>query len=209
MIAVCGASHGCGATHMSLALANFLCSKQNQAAAYLEYNATREIRALSPEKDKKTQSFFSVKGVDLYPEVTAGRLPELLQLRYSYFILDMGVLNTNTYSEFLHCGHQFVVGSIAPWKLEEYDAFLNAFYFKKLIHQESIVFLGNLGIKENQKRFTHQFRIPVHLIPFFPNPFQLTPEDWLFFKTILELSDIPLTFRKPMNYPHKPINERR
>ncbi len=201
VIAVCGTSHGCGTTHFALALANFLCNKQNQTAAYVEYNATREISALSLGKNEKNH--FPVKAIDLYPEVTSGSLPEILRNHYSYFILDMGVLNTNTYPEFLRCGYHFVIGSIAPWKLAEYDAFLKTFYSKKTISQESITFLGNLGIKENQKFFLHRFRLPVHLVPFFPNPFQLTPEDWLFFKEILELSDIPQMIRKPMKIPHK------
>lgn len=172
-----------GVTCISLALSNFLRNKLGKKTAYIELNATNQIRALSPKKDT---SFFSYLKIDFFPCTTITSLPEILQLNYDYFILDMGVLNTYTAKEFSKCEKQFLVCSLCKWKYHQTKEKIVKLLQQTNIHQENVIILDNM--REKKSIFNTFFFLSMNriLIPFIPNPFQLEPSLFKVFHQILE-----------------------
>ena len=175
-IGVCGMAHNIGTTNLCLSTANYLANKRLQATAYLELNATREIAQLNPSS---SPGRFTYMGIDFYPDATLRQLPELLQLKYSYFVLDFGVPNAYTFPEFLRCDLKFTVCSYSPWKRQQYDNFYRHYNKNNELHHTNVKVLGNYGIKDTGNK-------NCETIPFLPNPFQLAPGEFTFFDRLLE-----------------------
>ena len=168
--------HNIGTTNLGLATANYLANKYFEATAYLEVNATNEIYQLNP---KHTTGKFTYMGIDFFPEVTLRQLPELLQMKYSCFVLDFGVPNAYTFPEFLRCGLKFCVCSYSPWKRQQYDDFYRHYNKNNELHHTHVKVLGNYEIKDTGNK-------NCKTIPFLPNPFQLAPGEFTFFDRLLE-----------------------
>ena len=175
-IGVCGMIHNIGTTNLGLATANYLANKCFEATAYLELNATNEIYQLNP---KPSTGKFTYMGIDFFPEATLRQLPEFLQMNYSYFVLDFGVPNAYTFSEFLRCGLKYCVCSYSPWKRQQYDDFYRHDNKNNELHHTHVKVLGNYEIKDSGNK-------NCETIPFLPNPFQLAPGEFTFFDRLLE-----------------------
>ena len=87
-IGVCGTDRNVGCTTLSLALANYLCSKKRLAVACIELNPSHAFLSLSGKDNGKS---FRRKGVTLYPETTLKALPDILGkiMRYLSWITDL------------------------------------------------------------------------------------------------------------------------
>ena len=144
--------HNIGTTNLGLATANYLANKCFEATAYLEVNATNEIYQLNP---KHTTGKFTYMGIDFFPEVTLRQLPELLQMKYSCFVLDFGVPNAYTFPEFLRCGLKFCVCSYSPWKRQQYDDFYRHYNKNNELHHTHVKVLGNYEIKDTGNKYRH------------------------------------------------------
>lgn len=158
-----------------------MCSKLGLKTAYIEMNGSKQIHHLSENEDT---SCFSFLCIDLYPDCTLRRLPDIRKQGYDCMIFDLGILSSATYQEFVQCNKQFIVGSICPWKSKHtWDWFLK--YKIQFLDSENIILLGNLGIKENTVYWREHYHMKVNAVPFLENPFQLTVSDWKFFEEIL------------------------
>lgn len=158
-----------------------MCSRLRLKIAYVELNATNQIRSLSKSNDSIP---FLLYHMDVYPDCTKRNLTEIMQKGYDCIIFDMGVLGLDCYKELAACNQKFIVGSIRPWKIKHtWDVFLK---FKiQNFDAESISLLGNLGIKEDADYCKTHYHMKILTIPFLNNPFQLTVSDWKFFEEIL------------------------
>uniref|UniRef100_UPI0040566078 hypothetical protein n=1 Tax=Agathobacter sp. TaxID=2021311 RepID=UPI0040566078 len=174
--------HGAGTTSVSLALCNFLSGKQRKKTAYVELNASDEIRFLKRGTKKEC---FHYMGFALYPNATLSSLPDILQADFEYFILDMGVLNTYTAREFSHCHKQFIIGSLTNWKrqktLEQIDSLLK----NNMIQQDKVTFIRVSDKKESTFSIFPKPFAKIVNAPYFPNPFQISYESFGFFQRIL------------------------
>lgn len=162
--------HGIGTTHISLTLANFICSKLGIKTAYVEFNGTNQINSL-----RKTQGnrFFSYKGIDFFPNTSVTSLSEILQENYRYLILDMGVLNTYTAKEFFRCDKQFLVCSPGKWRLPQAKEKIEAL-FKNQNVQNRVTVIMNLSEEESYfSLFSNAYREVS--FPYIANPFQIKP----------------------------------
>lgn len=97
----------------------------------------------------------------------------------------MGVLNENTYREFLRCNKKLVIGYSSSWKIPLYESMLKSHQYQS-IDQKSIIWLGNLGTKQSITQLGHRNHIHIHAVPFLENPFHLTPSDWTFLNSLLK-----------------------
>ena len=181
-IAVCGTEHGIGTTHFSLSLSNFLCSKLRKRTAYVEINGSNQICHLSGNKDAER---FRYMDIVCYPHAIQEDLPHILGERYSYIVLDLGVLTSESYWDFCRCDLKFVIGSVSPWKTDRFFELLESLLYNMNTRQDHVILLGNLGIKETIKPFEQFCHLPVYAIPFLPNPFQLTTANCTFFQEML------------------------
>ena len=172
MIAFGSIEHGVGTTCASLALANYLCSKLGKKIAYIELNTTDQICCLAKQRNC---SCFSYMGITFFPSKTITSLHEVLIMPFDHFILDIGVLNTYTVTEFAKCNEQFLVCSLCEWKkaltLEKIDQFMQ----KNYLHQEYVTILGNVDIKKSKLSVSPSVTCRFFPLPLIENPFHL---DW-------------------------------
>jgi hypothetical protein len=186
-IAVCGTEHGIGTTHFALSLSNYLCSKYRKRTAYVELNGSNQIRSLSDDPDMDT---FFYMDIACYPSSIAEDLNRILAERFSYIILDLGVLTSDTCREFYRCDLKFIIGSVSPWKAGRFYDTLESLLYNTNPSQDHIVILGNLGIKETLRDFQRFCGCQVYAIPFLQNPFQLTTANCTFFQEMLAKNGI-------------------
>ncbi len=175
--------HQVGATHFALSLCNYLQNKQRKRTAYIELNPGRQIRTLAP---KATGSSFGFLGFEIYPEVTLKELPSIYGKKYDYFILDMGTLGPGLMTEFLRCQQKFVICSVAPWRRQRIEHWMDKVQATHQLHLETVSIFGNMSKKKDLNDFEHRYHLPIQAIPFLENPFQLTSPDIGFFEQILQ-----------------------
>lgn len=129
---------------------------------------------------------FTFQNVPIVPHCTLADLPLWLGKPYSFYILDMGVINANTSAIFYRSDLCITIGSICPWKSKKYQDFVNALknnYEHYLIH---FIFLSNGGITRDLRSFYHDTHVKPESIPYIPDPFQLSSEQWSFFDRMLQ-----------------------
>lgn len=181
-IGVCGMEHGIGTTHFALALSNFLCNKLKKRTAYVEMNDTRQI--ISLVKDESLTSF-SYLDIQFYPSAIQSDLPYIFNGHPMYIVMDLGILSSDNYWDFYRCDIKFIIGSFSPWKVDRFHALLESIILQKNTEQEHIMILGNPGIKEISQRFQRKYHLPSFVIPYLPNPFQLTTANCTFFQDVM------------------------
>ncbi|MBQ3558687.1 MAG: hypothetical protein IJA07_04155 [Agathobacter sp.] len=137
--------------------------------AYIELNTTNQIRALTSQQDKPS---FLYKGIVFYPNTTVTSLPEILHKNYQYFIVDMGVLNTYTTTEFLCCNKQFLVCSPSKWRSVQ----INEKIEKTFKNQETncIQLIMNLSEEKKSVSIFSEWSAQISF-PYISNPFHLEP----------------------------------
>lgn len=192
-IGVCGLGPNTGVTCICIALCNYLCSKEKKDTAYVELNATREIRYLYKSQFQAEHcGAFNQTGILMYPESTLSDIPDILSKHHEYLIMDFGVLVPHVYAEFLRCSIRLIVCDLSPWKQNRLSS---QFHLLKdlLHHQENhILFLVNSGKYQNPKEILRKWSdLPtskIHILetPYLPNPFQLTSDSFEFFKNLLK-----------------------
>lgn len=180
-IAICGASHHTGVTTYAIALTNYLCNKLRRKGTYLEFNGTHEISSLLPSE----QDYFRYRGMDFYADVTFSKLSTIYQDVYDYYVLDMGVLNSNTIREFVQCDLCIVLGHICAWNMDNYGRVLQQLDHYYKMNPDQFRFLGFLGIKENVTAFCKRYHYPIQSFPYISNPFQLSSSDWHLFQNLV------------------------
>lgn len=181
-IGICGMEHGIGATHFALCLSNFLCNKLKKRTAYVELNNSGQIIELGEDESLTS---FSRYDIDFYPSAIKSDLPYILHSHPVFLILDLGVISTDNYWDLYNCEIKFIIGSFSPWKVNRFYSLLEALTLQQNTEQDHITILGNLGIKDYVKKFQRDFRLPSFVIPYLPNPFQLTTANCTFFEDVM------------------------
>lgn len=174
--AICGVDHGLGATHLSFALANYLCSKCRYRTAYVEMNGQDELLNLS---DRSDDTSFRYMEVDMYPTALWEDLPHIMRGGYERIVIDMGVLDEQNRFSFLRADRPLLIGSASPWKRPQLEHALTMLDAGTPAGRDAITVLGNNGINT---------KLPIAMtpIPSIPNPFQLVTATWTFFEGLLK-----------------------
>lgn len=117
----------------------------------------------------------SKSSVDYYPAVTTDEVPALLNQGYDCLIFDVGTLGDSMFSEFLRCDRKLILGSLAPWKSWEYEAF-----FQKLTDTmdvgEGFDYLVQTGSIKELASFSKTHHIKMQVVPFIKDPFHIEKE---------------------------------
>ena len=148
--------------------------------AYIELNTTNQIHALSRTQGKPS---FTYKGIVFYPNTLVTSLPEILQKNYRYFVIDMGVLNTYTTTEFLRCDKRFLICSPSKWRYV-YEKEKIEKLFKNQHNTNCFQMIMNLHQKESTFSIFSKSCNSIS-IPFIENPFQLEPKHFHVFSLLL------------------------
>ena len=140
--------------------------------AYIELNSTNQICTLSQKQGKPS---FTYKGVVFYPNTTVTSLPEILHKDYRYIVLDMGVLTTQTTTEFLRCDKSLLVCSPSIWRRSQILEKINILFHT----QQQNCFSMIMNLTEKKSTFTCFFKDCEQLyFPYIPNPFHLEPRNF-------------------------------
>ena len=147
-------------------------------------NGSHQICSLAGKQNPRMP--FVHQRITYYPSVTLDQMQKVLSKHYKYFVLDFGCANPHTAQAFAHCDIRLVIGCISPWKNTQYMKAVQTFCLKYR-KEGGIVYLGNLswGRKINGQ-LEKCCDIQIVPVPFLPNPFRVTSDEFTFFEDILK-----------------------
>lgn len=192
-IGIAAVASGLGATHLCIALANYLASKKRLKTACLEITQSSSFEQLKinckPALLPRTESAhhnFRIYDVDYYPNVSKSDIPALSNLGYDVLILDFGFPNDTYLDEFYRCNKKLLISSAACWKRHELSSFFETHpQIKKL---ESLSFMIPFATMSDMLKIgkTHSLSYhKLHSIPFLLNPFHIGKEQFSFFERLI------------------------
>ncbi len=179
-IGIVGIGTGCGVTHLTIALANYMHSGLGRRTAIIELSGKNELETMIRKEGNKNQNLV---GIHYFTDIGVGKIPEIMNSRYEVFVLDLGADYVAAREEFLRCDRKIVVGSISPWRVSAYEHFL-----KKVMESENITaweFLILFANLSDKKRIQKRYGMQMISIPRIENPFYLKKEDMMFLQKII------------------------
>ncbi len=169
-----------GATHLVITLANYSATEKRRKTAVIELSGNHAIEELIMQTEP-----FELAGVTYYPNWRMRNVPQILNLGYEVIIFDMGSVYYQIRMEFLRCRQKLVVGSLAPWRKQEYYRFIRD-EMGDDVAAATIVFLANNGmIKKDKKDFKNTIGAPVYAIPNVPDAFHPEKSSYQFLDRFL------------------------
>lgn len=192
-IGIASAASGLGATHLCIALANYLVSKKGYKTACLEFgqsNAFEELKnncapALFSAKPAANR-YFKIYDVDYYPNVKKDELPALSNAGYDVLILDFGVLSPDNLDEFYRCDQKLLLNSAASWRRNELTTLLSTYPAIKDL--EFIHFMVLYATRSDMHKIAKVHDLSLRqlcAVPFLPNPFHIGKEQFSFFEGLI------------------------
>lgn len=189
MIGVTGVAAGVGATHFSIALANYVANVLQQKVVYISFEEKSEVSNMILSKQQE----YEFMNVCYCSCATAIRISELWNEGYDYMILDFGKDFPTYRAEFLRCEKKVVLGSLILWKKAYFDQRMET--LKKEMHYETWDYYALFGIKEDKKEFKIDYGISIRTFPYIEDPFQIKKETYAFFQEALSFDEIKTTTR--------------
>lgn len=192
-IGIASVTAGLGATHLCIALANYLASKKGLKTACLEISQADSFEQLKknckPALLSGTNSAhhnFRIYDVDYYPNISKSDIPSLSNMGYDVLILDFGFPDDTYMDEFYRCNKKLLISSAACWKRHELSSFFEAHpQIKKL---ESLSFMIPFATMSDMLKIGKTHDLPyhkLHSIPFLLNPFHIGKEQFSFFERLI------------------------
>ena len=174
---IIGTGHGVGVTHTALAIANCLASFSAYRVAFVEVSEHSSIIAfLSAEPFMLGANIgYGYKGVDYFPAVREEGLSRIFAADYDVTICDLGAVSTDEYQIADRFDELLIIGSLRPWRYEEYRVFMRDFYIRYDMRHGSL--FGLYLKEEERRRFKEEFDETVHELPYLCDPFKLEIED--------------------------------
>ena len=142
-----------------------------------------ETKLPAKELQKNVPYGFRIHDVCYYPAVKKEYLPPLLNHGYRYLFLDMGSVAEADTAEFLRCDKKLIIGSLEPWKVDNYRKFLQS--MQHIINPgEGFYYLTRTESPKRMQEFSKAYHIKMRSIPYLSNPFCIEKE---YFSTLEEL----------------------
>ncbi|MDP4098628.1 serine/threonine-protein kinase [Paenibacillus sp. P96] len=179
VIALLGASSGCGVTHMAIAIGHYL-ARQGGKVAVAELNSSSQsfsrIQVLLEGEstagvDGSKQFYF--EGVRYCRQTSTEEVITLLSGGFDFIVLDLGSgTDPEGLDEFLRADYPVIVGSAAEWKMPDLVMFARAL---SRYPQQRWSFCLPLATSDAARRLgkelstSNVYTIPLHLDPFEPN----------------------------------------
>ena len=185
ILGIAGTSKGLGVTHLCIALANYLSSKRHFKTACLELSGSSSFEELMPVKTS-AHRYFTIHGVDYYPNTHKEDLPLLANSGYEILILDFGTLSADILDELFRCDKKFLLCSSAAWRKSELSSCILT--YPQIRKMESLLFMINYGNKLDMPKIALECSIPygqLRTVPFLSNPFHIKKEWFSFFEKLL------------------------
>lgn len=118
LVGVAGTDDRAGCTHNSIILANFL-RAQGQMVAVLEMTSRKALNSVCEAWHAKVfpEGYFTLKGVDYYPDCGRERVTAISGKLYNFLILDFGNYNTTDKIMYNKCDVHIMISGTKPWEL--------------------------------------------------------------------------------------------
>lgn len=192
-IGIASVTPGLGATHLCIALANYLASKKGIKTACLEMTQScsfEQIKqsckpALFPGRNS-AHPCFRIYDVDYYQNISKSDIPSLSNLGYDVLILDFGFPNDTCLDEFYRCNKKLLISSAACWKRHELSIFFEA--HPQIKDLESLSFMIPFATISDMLKIGKTHDLPYYKlqsIPFLLNPFHIEKEHFSFFEKLI------------------------
>lgn len=177
---ITGAGPGCGVTHFTILMANYLAGMELEKTAVLEWNQSSAFREMAlvctgSEADKGP---ITILEVDYFPNSGPEDLELCLHKGYENILIDFGRMGDAPALEFLQCGRKFFLGALNEWKIR------NLLSRKDRMVRGSWTFLAAFGGKEARKELQRRFRFTFEQIPYSPDAFFIERDMAVFLKRI-------------------------
>lgn len=179
-IGIFGVEIGCGATHLAIALANYLQSGLGRKSAVVELSGQNELKALTEREGNEQRELL---GVRYFTGICQEQVPEIFNSRYEAFVLDLGTDFVSAREELLRCDRKIVIGSISPWKVSAYQYFIEQITMQQ--HADDWEYLCLFGDRHDARKIQKRYGIHMLVVPFLENPFYLKRQDIAFLQKII------------------------
>lgn len=120
LIAVAGTEKNIGVTHNTIVLANYL-RKKGFMIAVIEMNASGAYDSICEayEEKKFSEGYFTISGVDFYPNVDADKLLKIMEHSYNFLLLDFGEFENADRMLWEKCDEKFIISGAKAWEMEQ------------------------------------------------------------------------------------------
>lgn len=192
VIGVIGTHHGAGATHLSILLANYLSEWLGKNIAYIECYPQKDMQYMQyiyegmPTLGKEIteeECSFTIHRVTYYKSVKPIDLAEIIGDSYDCVILDLGADFTKNKNEFFRCDRKLVVSSLAPWKQQELERFIE--HTCHISQSDEWLYMFPFGQSKEIKEVTKEFQRHFFGVPYEPDPFSLSAETIHLFQKLI------------------------
>ena len=118
IVGVAGSGPRSGSTHNSIVIANYL-RQQNQMTAVMEMNNTNAFQTFCEAYKAKLfkDGYFSLNGVDYYPECDKQRVTAVSGKLYNFIVLDFGAYGQSDKVLFNRCDVRIIFTGTKPWEI--------------------------------------------------------------------------------------------
>lgn len=182
MIAVAGASRRIGVTHNCIILANFL-RKKGYMVAIVELSRSEPGSPNGASHFKNIQNFydekildgqyFSMKGIDYYPEADLNKLSSVLGKTYNFIIVDFGLYAECDLVTYNKAEVRMLVCGSKPWEIGDVNSiFANADEDTLKGYYFCFSFTSKGYEKEIQEGMASIDNNNIYFMPFSDNPFK-------------------------------------
>ena len=86
-IGIIGIGMGCGVTHLTIALANYLQSGMGKKTAVIELSGQNALKDMIQEEGNERHELL---GIHYFTDVSIGKIAEVINSRYEAFVRDLG-----------------------------------------------------------------------------------------------------------------------
>lgn len=126
MITLAGSAHRVGVTHNTVILANYL-RKRGYMVAVVELNNHHDFIKTQESMEEKMfdDLYFSIYGVDYYPNVNTDLLSSILGKTYNFILVDCGVFQECDRVTFNKGEQRFIITSSRPWETDYLNSVFN------------------------------------------------------------------------------------
>lgn len=120
LVGMAGTESNIGVTHNAIVLGNFF-RKKGFMVAIVEMNESNAFNqiCLDFEEKKFDNTYFTLNGVDFYPECNVEKLVSVMEHSYNFIILDFGTYAKCDRIAFERCEDKIIIAGSKSWETEE------------------------------------------------------------------------------------------
>lgn len=163
VIGIVGTHKGAGVTHFGILLAQYISECLGRRTAYVEYFPQNEIQYLEYYCNNRCiesdENIFKIHKVIYYKSVQEKKIGEIIGDNYDCILLDFGSEFLKGKNEFLRCDKKIVLSSMALWKRQELEKFIEKTSSIKNSDQWTYIipFAKGNDVKQYSKEFQRLF----------------------------------------------------